>query len=271
MKRYVNPNVHKNIIYKCQKRKQIKCSSTDEWMKKCAIYIYIAAFQSLSHVQLFVTHRLQHIRLLCPPLSPRVCSDSCLFSHWCYLTISSSAAPFFFCPQSFPASGSVPMMWLFTSGGQSIGASVLASVLPMNIQDWFPLALSGFIPLKSKGLSRVFSNTTVLKHQLWHSAFFMVWIVFHKKNETKGRKFCHVHNMVEFGGRYAKWNKSDRERQILYHYQLYVKSKKLCKLVNIRKKKQTHRYTALTTGYWWGEGRGYIGEGVKRYKLLLIK
>ena len=167
MKRYVNPNVHKNIIYKCQKRKQIKCSSTDEWMKKCAIYIYIAAFQSLSHVQLFVTHRLQHIRLLCPPLSPRVCSDSCLFSHWCYLTISSSAAPFFFCPQSFPASGSVPMMWLFTSGGQSIGASVLASVLPMNIQDWFHLALSGLIPLQSKGLSRVFSSTTIQKHRFF--------------------------------------------------------------------------------------------------------
>ena len=89
-----------------------------------------------------------------------------------HTTISSSVAPFSSCPQSFPASGSFPMSWLFTSCGQSIGAS--ASVLPMNIQGWFPLGLTGFIFLQSKGLSRVFSNTTIQRHRIHHSAFFMV-------------------------------------------------------------------------------------------------
>ena len=108
---------------------------------------------------------LQHTRLLCPLLSPGVCSNSCPLSRWCYLTISSSAIPFFSCLQSFPVSGSLPMNWLFASGVQSIGAS--ASVLPMNIQGWFPLGLTGLISLQSKGLSRVFSNTTVQKHQFF--------------------------------------------------------------------------------------------------------
>ena len=103
---------------------------------------------------------LQHTRFPCPPPSPRVCSSSCALSRWCYLTISSSAT-LFFCLQSFPASGSFPVSWFFTSGGQSIGASPLASVLPMNIQDWFPLGLTGLISLQSKGLLRVFSSTTV--------------------------------------------------------------------------------------------------------------
>ena len=103
-------------------------------------------------------------RLPCPSLSPGVCSDSRALSRWCHPIISSSVVPFFSCPQSFPASGS-----------QSIGAS--ASVLPMNIQDWFPLELTGLISLVSKGLSRVFSSTTVQKHQflgdqpfLWSSS-----------------------------------------------------------------------------------------------------
>ena len=99
-------------------------------------------------------HRLQHARLLCSPLSPRVCVNSCPLSWWCHPTISSSAARFFFCLQSFPASGSFPVNQLFTSGGQSIGVS--ASILPMNIQGWFPLGLTGLISLLSKGLSRVF-------------------------------------------------------------------------------------------------------------------
>ena len=89
----------------------------------------------------------------------RVCSNSCPLSWWCHPTISSSVVPFSSCPQSFPTSGSFPMSRFFASGGQSIGAS--ASVLPMNIQDWFPLGLPGFISLLSKGLSRVFSNITV--------------------------------------------------------------------------------------------------------------
>ena len=103
---------------------------------------------------------LQHIRLCCPSLSPGVCSDSCPLSQWCYLTISFSAILFSFCLQSFPASGSFTLSWLFTSGCPSIGASASASLLPMNIQGWFPLGLTGFISLQSKGLSRVFSNTT---------------------------------------------------------------------------------------------------------------
>ena len=100
-----------------------------------------------------------------PSLSPRVCSNSCPLSQWCYPPISSSVVPFSCCPQFFPASRSFPMSWLFASGGQSIGAS--ASVLPMNILDWFPLGLTGLISLLSKGLSRVFSSTTIQKHQFF--------------------------------------------------------------------------------------------------------
>ena len=124
--------------------------------------------QSLSRVQLFVTpYGLQHARLPCPSLSPRVCSNLHSLSQWCHPTIPSSIAPFSSCPQSFPASGSFPMSWLFTSGGQSIGASASVSVFPMNTQDWFPLGLTGWISLLSKGLSRVFSSTTVWKQQFF--------------------------------------------------------------------------------------------------------
>ena len=108
---------------------------------------------------------LQHARLPCPSASPRISSDSCPSSQWCHPTISSSVIPFSSCLQSFPASKSFPMSQLFTSGGQSIGA--LASVLPMNIHDWFPLGWTGLISLQSKGLSRVFPNTTVQKHQFF--------------------------------------------------------------------------------------------------------
>ena len=100
-------------------------------------------------------HELQHTRLPCPSLSPRLCSNSCLLSLWCHPAISSSVAPFSSCPQSFPASGSFPVSRLFTSGGLSIGVSAAASVFPMNIQGWFPLRLTGLISLQSKGLSRV--------------------------------------------------------------------------------------------------------------------
>ena len=106
-------------------------------------------------------------------LPPRVCSNSCPLSQWCYLTISSSATPFSSCPQSFPASESFPNSWLFPSGGQSIRASAAASVLPMNIQGWFPLGLTDLISLLSKGLTRVFSNSTVQKHQFFGSQFFL--------------------------------------------------------------------------------------------------
>ena len=111
-------------------------------------------------------YELQHTRLPCPSLSPRVHSNSCPLSQWCHPTISSSVAPFSF-SQSFPASGSFPMSQLFTSGGQSTGASASAWVFAMNIHGWFPLGLTGLISLKSKGLSRVFSTTTFQKHQFY--------------------------------------------------------------------------------------------------------
>ena len=104
-------------------------------------------------------HRLQHARPPCPSPTPGVYSNSCPLSQWCHSTISSSVIPFSSCLQSFPGSGSFPMSQLFTSGGQSIGVSASASVLPMNTQDWSPLGWTGWISLHSKGLSRVFSNT----------------------------------------------------------------------------------------------------------------
>ena len=109
-------------------------------------------------------HGLQHARPPCPSPTPGACSNSCPSSQWCHPTISSSIIPISSCLQSFPASGSFPMSWFFASGGQSIGVSASASVLPMNIQDWLPLGWTGWISLQSKGLSRVFSNTTVQKH-----------------------------------------------------------------------------------------------------------
>ena len=115
------------------------------------------------------SHGLQHASLPCPALSPRVCSNSCPLNQWCHPIISSSVTPFSSCPQSVPAPRSFPMSLLFISGGQTIGTSVSASVLPMNIQDWFPLGWTGWISLLSKGLPRVFSSTTVWKHQFFGS------------------------------------------------------------------------------------------------------
>ena len=117
-------------------------------------------------------HGLQHVRLPCPSPTLGACSNSCLLSRWYHPIISSSVVPFFSCPQSFPVSGCFPTSQFFASGGQSIGAS--ASALPMNIQDWFPLGWTGWISLQSKGLSRVFSNTTVQKHQFF-SARLSLW------------------------------------------------------------------------------------------------
>ena len=108
-------------------------------------------------------HRLWHTRLLCPSSSPRVCSNSRPLSWWCHPTISSSAAPCSSRLQSFPASGPFLMIQVFASGGQSIGASASASVLPMNIQDWFPLGWTGLMSLPSRGLWRVFPSDTVGK------------------------------------------------------------------------------------------------------------
>ena len=127
---------------------------------------------------------LQHDKLPCPSLSPKVCSNSCPLIRWCHWTILSSAALFSLCLQTFPASGSFPVSLFFTSGGQSTGPSASISVLPMNIQGWLPLWLTALISLQSKGFSRVFSNTTVWKHQffgtqpsLWSNSNIWTWLL----------------------------------------------------------------------------------------------
>ena len=112
-------------------------------------------------------HGQQHARLPCPSPTPGVYSNSCPLNQWCHPTISSSVVTFSSHLQSFPASGSFQISQLFTSGGQSISVSASASVLPLNIQDWFPLGWTGWISLQSKGLSTVFSNNTVQKHQFF--------------------------------------------------------------------------------------------------------
>ena len=116
-------------------------------------------------------HGLQDVRPASPSPTPRAHSNSCPLSQWCHPTISSSVVPFSSCHQSLPASESFPMSQLFPSGGQSIGVSALASVLPKNNQGWSPLEWTGWISLQCKGLSRVFSNTTVQKHQFFSTQF----------------------------------------------------------------------------------------------------
>ena len=133
-----------------------------------------SSVQWLSHVQLFVTPWTATCQASCPLLSPRVCSNSYPLNWWCHPPISSSVISFSSCRQSFPTSGSFPLSQFFPSGGQSIGVSASTSVLPMNIQDWSPLGWTGLISLQSKGLSRVFSNTTVQKHQFF-SAQLSLW------------------------------------------------------------------------------------------------
>ena len=129
-------------------------------------------------------HGLQHTRLPCPSLSPGVCSNSCTLNWWCPLTLSYSATLFSFCLYSFTTLGSLPMSWFFVSVCQSIAASASASVLSMNIHDWFPLGWTGWISLQSKKLSRVFSSTTVWKHQffstqssLWSNSHICTWLL----------------------------------------------------------------------------------------------
>ena len=129
-------------------------------------------------------HELQYTRPLCLSPTPRVHLKACPLSRWCHPTISSSVIPFSSGPQSFPASGSFQMSQHFTSGGQSIGVSASTSVLPVNTKDWSPLGWTGWISLQSKGLSRVFSNTTVQKHQffspqpsLWSNSHICIWLL----------------------------------------------------------------------------------------------
>ena len=130
-------------------------------------FLYFVSVQSLSHVRL---HGLQQVRLPCPSSTPGACSNSCPSSRWCHPTISSSVVPFSSCLQSFPASGSFPMSQFFASGGQRTGVSASTSVLPVNIQDWFILGWTSLISLQSRGLSRVFSSTTVQKHHQFFGA-----------------------------------------------------------------------------------------------------
>ena len=140
------------------------CSERPSFLKIC---------QSL-FISLFSSTVNEHARLSCPSPTPRAYSNSCPSSQWYHPTISSSVIPFSFCLQSFPASGSFPMSQFFTSGGQSIGVSASASVLPTNIQDWFSVRLTGLISLQSKGLSRIFSNTTVQKGQFFSAQLFFI-------------------------------------------------------------------------------------------------
>ena len=150
-------------------RKQLKCMECilqntycpSGHQRKLLLFNHSAVSNSLW------PHGLQYARFPCPYLYPRVCLNSCPLNRWCHPAISFSVIPFSSCPESLPESGSFLMSQFFASGDQSIGASASASVLPMNIQGWFPLGLTGWISLQSKGLSRVFSNTTVQKHQLF--------------------------------------------------------------------------------------------------------
>ena len=141
----------------------------------------VVVVQWLNHVHLFASYELQYTRLTCPSLFHRICSNSYPLSQWCHPTISPSMTPFSSCPQFSPTSEFFLMNQLFTSGGQRIVAS--ASVHPMNIQDWFPLGLTGLISLLSKALSRIFSSTTVQKHQffnpqpsLWSNSHIHTWL-----------------------------------------------------------------------------------------------
>ena len=146
--------------------KDIMCS---KWSPFSSVqFTRSVVFDSLQH------HGLQHARIPYPSPTPRGYSNSCSSHWWCHPAIPSWVIPFSSGLQSFPASGSFPMSRFFASGGQSIGASASASVLPMNIQDWFPLGWTGWTSLLSKGLSRVFSNITVQKYQFF-SAQFSLW------------------------------------------------------------------------------------------------
>ena len=131
------------------------------------IWSHLVPVQLLSRVNILQCHELQHTRPPCPSSTAGVHPNPCPLSRWCHPTISSSGIPFISCPQSFPESGYFQMSKLFASGGQSIGVSASASVFPMNTQDWSPLGWTGWTSLQSKGLSRVFSSTTVPKHQFF--------------------------------------------------------------------------------------------------------
>ena len=137
---------------------------------------YVSWSQSQAMFNSSLPHELQHTRFLCPSSSPKVCPSSCLLHWWCHPTISSSVTLFSFCPQSFLAPGSFPKGQLFTSSGQNTEASASASVLPVSIQDWFPLRWTGWISLLSKGLSSLLQHHSSKASVLQHSAFITVQI-----------------------------------------------------------------------------------------------
>ena len=160
-------NVKENRNLKWKTKHKLKFLVWCPWLTPTTTFLLLFSSYVMSDSWWPHGHLLpcpSHAKLPCPSQSPRVCSNSCPWSWWCHPNNSSSVAPFSSCPQSFPASGSFPMSQLLASGGQSIGASALASVLPMNIQGWFPLWLTGLISLLSKRLPRVLSSTTIWKH-----------------------------------------------------------------------------------------------------------
>ena len=161
-------SLHTATKTRCSKKKKKKIFS-NEPKEVLMINIYHSKFSSVQFSRSVMSdslrpHEPQHARPPCLSPTPGVYSNSCPLSRWCHPTISTSAVPFSSCPQSLPASGSFPMSQLFASGGQSTGVSASASVLPMNTQDQSTLGWTGWISLQSRGLSRVFSNTTVQKH-----------------------------------------------------------------------------------------------------------
>ena len=171
-------------------------------------------------------HGLQHARPPCPSPTPRGYSNSCPLSLWCHPTTSSSVVPFSNCLQSFPASGSFPMSQFFTSGGQSIGVLASASFLPMNIQDWFPLGLTGWISVQSKGLSRVFSNTIVQKHQFFGTQLFL-WSNSHIHHKWRWSRSV-VSNSLRLHGLsptrlLQPWNFPGKNTGVGCHFLLLVK------------------------------------------------
>ena len=164
---------------------------------KCHIFCYLVSqlCPTLWH------HRLQHTRPACPSSSPEVCPSSCPLHWWCH-AVTSSFYFLFFCPQSFSASGTFPMSRLFTSGDQSTGASASASVLPVSIQGWFPLRLTGLISLLSKGLAGVFSSTSLKASVLWLSAFLMVQPMEEIQRKMKWASVCLQPSSSEFSSYY---------------------------------------------------------------------
>ena len=165
-----------------KKDKRIKCLTTSLLLNRSNhILVWVQLGRWVVSDSLW-PHELQHVRPPCPSPTPRVHPNPSPLSRWCHPIISFSVIPFSSCPQSFPASGSFPVSWLFVSGSQSIRVSASVSVFPMNTQDWSPLGWTSWISLQSKGLSRVFPNTTVQKHQffytqlsLWSNSHIHTW------------------------------------------------------------------------------------------------